>query len=398
VGAGSARLSVSGTVELQGITWDHERGRDPLLATAERFEAETGIRVNWTARSLQAFADAPIPVLAERYDLLVLDHPHLGEIVPTGALLPLDELLDRDFIADQARSSVGPSHASYEWEGHLWGLAIDAAGHVSAYRPDLLDRLGVEVPETWDDVLVVNEAARASGMSISLPNKAVDTLATLLTLLANSGTDPYQDEEQLAPRSVALEKLALLAHLTEAGPSEAFAWNPILLLEHMAEHDDVAYCPILFGYSNYSRPGFRRSLVRFRPVPSAGLGPCGGVIGGAGLSVSARCRKLEAARAYAEYVASSEIQRTLYVEAGGQPGHREAWIDPHANELSCSYFADTLPGLDAAYLRPRYDGALLVQNDGGNMVWESLRSGGDPSDLLDRLDALYRRSLAGHDG
>ena len=58
------------------------------------------------------------------------------------------------------------------------------------------------------------------------------------------------------------------------------------------------------------------------------------------------------------------------------------------------YFADTLPGLDAGYLRPRYDGALLVQNDGGDMVWEFLRSGGDPSDLLDRLDALYRRSLA----
>ena len=389
---------MSGTVELQGITWDHERGRDPLLATAERFEAETGIRVNWTARSLQAFGDAPIPELAERYDLLVLDHPHVGEIVPTGALLPLDELLDRDFIADQARSSVGPSHASYEWEGHLWGLAIDAAGHVSAYRPDLLERLGVAVPETWDDVLALDEAARAAGMSISLPNKAVDTLGTLLTLLANSGTEPYQDEEQLAPRPVALEKLAYLTRLTAASPPEASSWNPILLLDRMAGHDELVYCPVLFGYSNYSRPGFRLNLVRFCPVPSAGLGPCGGVIGGAGLSVSSRCRELDAARAYAEYVASPEVQRTLYVEAGGQPGHRAAWIDPHANELSSGYFADTLPGLDAGYLRPRYDGALLVQNGGGDMVWESLRCGGDPSDLLDRLDALYRRSLAGHDG
>jgi multiple sugar transport system substrate-binding protein len=389
---------VSGKVELHGITWDHERGRDPLRATAERFEAETGIRVTWTARSLQAFADAPIPDLAEQYDLLVLDHPHLGEIVPTGALLPLDDLLDGDFIADQARSSVGPSHASYEWEGRLWGLAIDAAGHVSAYRPDLLERLGVGVPETWEDVLALDEAAHSAGMSISLPNKPVDTLGTLLTLLANSGTEPYQDEEQLAPRPEALEMLALLGRLSEASPREAFSWNPILLLEQMAAYDDVVYCPILFGYSNYSRPGFRRKLVRFRPVPSAGLGPRGGVIGGAGLSVSSRCRELEAARAYAEYVASPEVQRTLYVEAGGQPGHRAAWTDPHANELSSAYFGDILPGLDAGYLRPRYDGALLVQNDGGNMVWESLRSGGDPSDLLDRLDALYRRSLAGHDG
>jgi multiple sugar transport system substrate-binding protein len=389
---------VTATVELRGITWDHERGRDPLLATADRFEQESGIRVTWTARSLQQFADAPIPVLAQSYDLLVLDHPHIGEIVPTGALLPLDELLDGEFVADQARNSVGPSHPSYEWDGHLWGLAIDAAGHVSAYRPDLLDRLDVAPPETWDDVLELDEKARAAGMAISLPNKAVDTLGSLLTLLSNGGTDPYGADEQVAPRRVALEKLELLVRLTEASPPDAFSWNPILLLEHMAEQDDVVYSPMLFGYSNYSRPGFRKNLVKFRPVPSAGLGPCGGIIGGAGLSISSRCEHLDAVRAYAEYVASPEIQRTVYVEAGGQPGHRSAWLDVHANEIAASYFADTLPGLDAGYLRPRYDGALIVQNEGGDMVWESLRDGGDPSELLDRLDALYCRSLAGHAG
>src|SRR5581483_9073821 len=159
----------------------------------------------------------------------------------------------------------------------------------------------------------------------------------------------------IAPRALAREKLELLVRLTAASPAEAFSWNPILLLEHMAAHDDVCYCPILFGYSNYSRPGFRRSELRFRAIPSAGHGPRGGVIGGAGLAVSARCRDVDAARAYAEYVASAEVQRTLYVEAGGQPGHRSAWTDAHANELSGSYFAETLPGLDAGYLRPRYD-------------------------------------------
>jgi multiple sugar transport system substrate-binding protein len=383
---------ISPSAELRGITWDHERGRDPLLATAARFESETGIRVTWEVRSLQGFADASIPLLAETYDLLVLDHPHIGEIVPTGALLALDEVIDTAFIDDQARNSVGPSHASYEWDDHLWALAIDAAGHVSAYRPDLLEQLGAAPPETWDEVWALDELARRSGKRISLPNKAVDTIATLLTLCANSGTVPYLDAERFAPRKVALEKLELLQRLTAASPAEAFGWNPILLLEHMAEADDVVYCPILFGYSNYSRPGSRRSLVRFRPIPSAGLGPRGGVIGGAGLAISARCVNVEAARDYAVYVASPEIQRTLYVESGGQPGHRAAWVDSGANELSCEYFADTLPGLDAGYLRPRYDGALLVQNEGGDVVWEFLRSGGEPNHLLDTIDALYRRS------
>jgi multiple sugar transport system substrate-binding protein len=386
----NGRMTLS--TELRGITWDHERGRDPLLATADRFEAETGLRVSWEVRSLQGFADASIPLLAETYDLLVLDHPHIGEIVPTGVLLALDEVIDTAFIDDQARNSVGPSHASYEWDDHLWALAIDAAGHVSAYRPDLLEQLGVPAPQTWDEVWALDELARRSGKRISLPNKAVDTVATLLTLCANSGTDPYQEAERLAPRDVALEQLKILQRLSEASPTEAFGWNPILLLEHMAEADDVVYCPILFGYSNYSRPGFRRNLVRFRPIPSAGLGPRGGVIGGAGLGISARCANAEAARDYAMYVASPEIQQTLYVESGGQPGHRTAWVDSGANELSCSYFADTLPGLEAGYLRPRYDGALLVQNKGSDFLWEFLGTGGEPNEVLDTIDALYRRS------
>lgn len=377
---------------LRGITWGHERGRDPLLATAIRFEAETGIRVTWEARSLQGFADASIPALAEMYDLLVFDHPHIGEVVPTGALLALDEVIDAAFIDDQARNSVGPSHSSYEWGDHLWGLAIDAAGHVSAYRPDLLEELGAVPPESWDDVWALDELARASGKRISLPNKAVDTMATLLTLCANAGTDPYLGTERVAPRALALEQLALLQRLTAASPPEAFEWNPILLLEHMAEADDIVYCPILFGYSNYSRPGFRENLVRFRPIPSADHGVRGGVIGGAGLGISARCTNVEAARDYAKYVASPDIQRTLYVQSGGQPGHRAAWLDGAANELTSGFFADTLPSLDDGYLRPRYDGALLVQNKGGDTMWGFLRSGGDPNQLLDTIDALYRQS------
>lgn len=380
-------------VGLRGITWEHERGRDPLLATAAQFEAQTGVRVTWETRSLQGFADQSIPVLAKTYDLLVFDHPHIGEIVPTGMLLPLDEILDADFLEDQAQNSVGPSHASYEWDGHHWALAIDAAGHVSAYRPDLLDQLDVAPPETWDDVQALEEPARRKGMRIAVPSKAVDTLASLLTLCANGGIEPYADRERLAPRDLALTKLALLQSLTSASPPEALTWNPILLLEHMAEADDVVYCPLLFGYSNYSRPGFRRHLIRFRPIPSAGLGPRGGLIGGAGLGISSRCTHVDAARDYAMYVASADIQRTLYVESGGQPGHRTAWRDPMANALTSGYFEETLPGLDAGYLRPRYDGALLVQNEGGEMLWEFLRTGGEPDDLLDRLDALYRQSL-----
>jgi multiple sugar transport system substrate-binding protein len=383
------------TIELRGITWGHERGLDPLTATAERWAREQDVRVVWEARSLQGFADASIPELAQRYDLLVYDHPHVGEIVPTGALLPFDELLDADFIADQAANSVGPSHRSYEWDGHLWGLAIDAAGHTAAYRADLLERIGAAVPETWDDVFALADAAKGHGMSVTLPLQAVDTLAAWLTLAANAGTDPYADPERILPREVGMRHLETIERLTALSPAGAWHWNPIRVLEQMATTDEVVYCPILFNYSNYSRPGFREHLVRLRPIPSAGLGPRGGVIGGAGIGISAHTREREAAAAYAAWVASPAIQRTLYVEAGGQPGHRSAWLDEHANELATGFFRDTLPGLDAGYLRPRYDGQTIVQNEGGDIFCAHLRDRGDRTALLDTLDALYRRSLEG---
>lgn len=387
---------MSAAIELRGITWQHERGLDPLVATAARFAAETGIRVSWEARSLQGFADQSIPELAARYDLLVFDHPHIGEIVPTESLLALDGLLGDAFLADQAANSVGPSHRSYAWDGRQWGLAIDAAGHVAAYRPDLLERLGVRPPETWEDVWELDRAARQANMRIALPNKAVDAISSLLSLCANAGTDPYISDHEIVPRAVGLQCLEVLARLTAASPPGSMAWDPIRLLDHMAETDEVVYCPILFGYSNYSRRGFRRHLVRFKAIPARDHGLRGGVIGGAGLGISAHCQHIDAACDYARYVASAEIQRSLYTASGGQPGHRVAWVDPDANELASDFFRDTLAGLDAGYLRPRYEGALLVQNQGGEELWRFLRDGGDAGDLLDRLDALYRRSLPQH--
>src|SRR5262245_44074202 len=110
-----------------------------MVATAQRFgETQPGVEIVWQKRSLQEFADYPIEKLAETFDLLVIDHPFVGYAAAHPVLLPLDEWLPADFLADQAAHSVGVSHASYQYGGHPWALAMDAATPCSAYRPDLL--------------------------------------------------------------------------------------------------------------------------------------------------------------------------------------------------------------------------------------------------------------------
>src|ERR1700712_4103903 len=147
---------VKDNIELRGMTWNHTRGYLPAVATGQRFsELHPEVSVVWEKRSLQKFADAPLAELARRDDLLVIDHPSIGETASEGLLLRLDEHLPAEFLADQAANSVGGSHASYFYEGHQYALAIDAATPIAGWRADLMERAGAEVPRTWEELLAL---------------------------------------------------------------------------------------------------------------------------------------------------------------------------------------------------------------------------------------------------
>ncbi|NJL92738.1 MAG: hypothetical protein HC915_02895 [Anaerolineae bacterium] len=124
-------------ITLRGITWDHPRGYAPLEALAPIYAARYGVQLTWERRSLKSFGATPLDALAAEYDVLVMDHPHVGMAVARQCLLPLDSLLDAALLETLASQSAGPSHASYHYAGQQWALALDAATHTSAWRPDL---------------------------------------------------------------------------------------------------------------------------------------------------------------------------------------------------------------------------------------------------------------------
>jgi multiple sugar transport system substrate-binding protein len=379
------------SIALRGITWDHDRGLRPLLATADAYpERVPGVRVEWSVRSLQAFADQDVASLAERFDLIVLDHPSIGEAVERACLARLDERLDRvdpSFLQDQRRNSVGRSYESYVWDAALWALPIDAAAQVASYRPDLLGRLDRTVPETWEEVVALARAARAIDAYVAMPSIPVDAVLAYLACVVADGGDPFAiASDERAGSLERLRELAALAH-----PSSR-TWNPPAMYEHMATADNVVYCPLAFGYSNFARNGYRQHLLEFAPAPAGTAGARVGTLGGAGIAVSATASNTGDAIRYAAFVASPEIQRRNYVRVDGQPAHRSAWVDDHANAITNGYFRSTLPGLDAAYLRPRHPGFLQFQDRAGDIVSRYLAEGGDALDVVDRLDAIVHET------
>ena len=374
---------------LRGITWNHSRGFVSVVATAQRFsELRPDVDIIWDKRSLQEFADAPIQGLAEKYDLLVIDHPWAGYAAHSRALLPLQEIIPAGFMRDQAENSVGHSHASYIFGGGQCALAIDAATPVASFRPDLLERYELEAPQTWRDLLSLARQGR-----VIMPGIPIDTLMNFYMLCATQGEAPFFNDEWAVSDDMSLGALEQLRELASLCPQEIFSWNPIAVYEALSRRDDFVYCPFAYGYSNYSRSGYSENVLIFDDmVDIEGHGLCQTTLGGTGLAISSASHAPDVARDYAIFTAGPEIQRTLFFDNGGQPGHRSAWLDAEVNHRSNNYFRNTLPALDRAYLRPRFPGYLHFQDHAGKPIRQYCMEGGDARQVLTELKCLFEEA------
>lgn len=353
---------------LRGLTWDHPRGYAPLREAATAYRANGGASVTWDTRSLTAFGDAPLEDVARSYDLLLIDHPHVGQIASSATLRPLNDLLGEDVLGELAQQSAGPSHSSYLFKGQQWALAVDAATQLSAFRPDLYEEA---LPQAWAQVQEVLSDLARRGLKSVMPLCPTDAICSFLTLYAGHG-GRLQDSEDGAltlmpePAVMALETLRQWA---EYLVPESLAMNPIAVYDAMAGADDLAYCPLAFGYSLYTRAAPGRNVLRFANIPTTR----GALLGGAGIAVSAYTAHAEEAARFAAWVCSAAVQRGLYTAAGGQPGNRIAWQDASCQAAFPSFFA-TLETLEHAYMRPRSNGFVAFQTYAGKRIQHFLQT------------------------
>lgn len=376
-------------INLKGITWNHSRGFVPMVATAQRFsELNPQVEITWEKRSLQQFADFSIQELAQRFDLLVIDHPWAGFAAKTKSILPLDKYLSKAYLDDQREKTVGHSFESYAYDGHQWALPIDAATPVASSRPDLLEKNGFQLPATFEDLLKL-----AGKGLVAFAGIPIDVLMNFYTFCCSLGEDPCQLEDLIISRDIGVKALQLYRELALKIHPDNFKRNPIQVYEAMTLSDEIAYCPFAYGYSNYSRPGYADKLLHFHDMITLnGETNLRSTLGGTGLAVSSSSAHVEMAVKYAEYVASPACQQTVFFENGGQPGHLSAWNDAEVNRRSSDFFANTLPALQRAFLRPRYHGHMFFQDHAGDMVRDYLMNGGAELKVLEKMNNLYVES------
>ncbi|RAZ91321.1 carbohydrate ABC transporter substrate-binding protein [Mesorhizobium hawassense] len=375
-------------VSLKGMTWNHPRGYDPMVACSALWQEKTGVSVEWEKRSLQDFESFPVEELARAYDLIVIDHPHVGQITAEKCLVPLDvpgREAEREALA---RASVGQSYPSYTWQGRQWGFPIDAATQVQAWRPDLIEG----APKIWTEVLALAEQGR-----VLLPLRPPHSLMCFYTLAAELGrpctVDGSADLVYGETGETAFEMLREIASLVDPA---CLTMDPIAVFERMAESGSrIACTPLVYGYVPYAVAGFRPHRLAFADMPVAGGdGPVGSALGGTGIAVSAFSAARDAAIDFAYWIASGDVQRGPYAAAGGQPGHAAAWEDDAVNAATGDFYRATRATLKGAWVRPRHNGYMAFQEQASDRVNEGLAGRQDARRVVADINRLFRESFA----
>ena len=375
---------------LKGIAWDHPRGFDPMVATANLFQKKNSeVEVKWDKRPLQAFADRPIEEMAFDYDLMVIDHPHVGEASRKNLIYELNnnKQYEGELISLE-KNSVGLSHQSYNFNDNQYALAIDAAAPVSAYRYDLIEN----PPSTFEETIKLAEQSK-----VIWPIKPVDSISCFNSIAANLNNPINKVPEKFVEKDLAVEILQMMKKLSQLVPKDCLSMNPINVLDIMSDSDDFYFCPQLYGYSNYSRAGFRKSVVNFGNMISfdEDKNNCkGSQIGGTGLAISKSTKYLEIALKYSFWVASEICQTDTFYKSGGQPGHLKAWQNQEINDDSKNFFMNTLDTLQKSWLRPRYDGYMYFQDKAGTIINNFLKDNLTLEQALDNLLKEFERSFS----
>lgn len=374
---------------LKGMTWSHPRGYDPMVACSADWLAKTGVAIDWDKRSLQDFESFPVEELARQYDLIVIDHPHVGQITAEGCLVPLDIPERLDELAALAKASVGASLPSYNWHGHQWALPIDTATQVLAWRPD---KLGT-APRHWGEIL---DLARAG--AVLLPLRPPHSLMSFFTLCGQLGRScSATTEEPFADAEIGRQALEMIRELAALIDPACLDMDPIAVLDRMGEAgSSLTVSPLIYGYVSYSLEGFRANRIAFADL-SVGetLRSGGSALGGTGIAVSAFSAHRNSAIDFAYWIAGADVQAGPYWRSGGQPGHAAAWDDDAANAATLDFYRATRRTLEGAWLRPRHDGYMPFQEQASHIVNDAVSGDISVELAIDRLNDGFLKSFGG---
>ena len=380
-------------LNLKGLVWSHRRATGPLAPLGRAFTRDhPDVTIAWTERPLSDFEHQPIAEIAGRYDLLIVDHPFCGDIAAARAFVPLDTAMP-DLAGPGADSLyVGPSLASYRYDGRVWAAPIDAATPHAACRADLIARAGEEIPRSWTETIGLGRRLRRAGVWLATPVASPHAFATVASLMANLGRPIAAEPGRALVLDAAAMTIALksLDEILALSPPETLGWNAIAISEAMIARDDIAFTPSVYGYATYAEADMRAPLRFSNFCGLAAPFEAGSMLGGTGLGVSATSDHREAAIAFVRFCLTREAQDRIIPEHHGQPALASAWAEPANDAQFGGFYSGVRASIDAAWIRPRRPDYIRFQALAGRVIEAYCRRDAAKSATIEAIAAAGR--------
>jgi len=136
-----------------------------LQKLASDFEAETGIKANIDVIGQDVFENRiTLSFTGKSGDIDVVHTPviQVQRWVSADWLKPVTEEVDAMAVKDDILA--GPLDA-YVINGERWAVPFMAGTGLMSYRKDVLDAAGLEVPETWEEMLEIAAAVQSDDIA-----------------------------------------------------------------------------------------------------------------------------------------------------------------------------------------------------------------------------------------
>lgn len=104
---------------------------------------------------------------------------------------PLEELLERDGLQD---AMVKSRLDLYAYKGHYYGLEHALCPVTMAYRPDLFEQYGIEIPTTWDEYKAAAHTFKDNGIYITSQGDLRTGITAMISMFAIASGNDIVDE------------------------------------------------------------------------------------------------------------------------------------------------------------------------------------------------------------
>lgn len=356
--------SGDGPVTLRFVSWKPTQPVvwNELLRRFEESHPGTRLERQVGPHSSTAFHDLVTQKLRNHdpaIDVFFMDVVWVAEMAAAGWARPLDE---RFPASERARFLEGAIRAN-TWNGRVWGVPAFVDAGMLYYRKDLLEKHGVAVPDTWEELEAAARAIVAAEGDRDLVGYTAQLkqyeglVCNLLELIAARGGHLI---DAGATRSTLLEPPALAAVrfardriVGGIAPRAALTWEEpeslaVFLQGHAVFHRNWPYA---WEVSNDSERSRVTGKVGLAPLPRFEGGERAAALGGWQYGISAFSQHPDEAWAFVEYMTSAETQRFLAVEASLAPT-RTALYDDETVLARNPRFADQAASFRAAVPRP----------------------------------------------